>query len=321
LQKDEFECVYVETLRAPAISVDMKEQDLQIVRCPHPPQPKFAEGLTVTIKLKEKGILVPSQARYPKNFAWRMLVYKAVVEPDSMILFIKGLNLRRGRISDTDNLVCVFGSNLDTDLLNARDFKKLDTMDLGSKVFKTKVLMAAQEVIRCEKPNGLEIQEIQGMKASVWRSRSGLLPSVARLEVKSMKSSKPVKMFRPLHQVCACTMLWNQAPFLREWIMYHGYLGVQRWFLYDNNNDDNIEEVIESLGSFNVSRHMWPWIKTQEAGFSHCALRARQECEWVTFMDVDEFLNPIEYIQNETMPTDYTQTGATVMERLINGLL
>lgn len=318
LQKDEFECVYGESLRTPAISVDMKEKDLQIVRCPHPPQPKSAEGLTLTIKLKENGMLVPSQATYPKNFAWRMLVYETVVEPDSVILFVKGLNLRRGRVSDTDNLVCVFGSNLDTDLLNARDFKKWGIMDLGIKVFKTKVLMAAQEVIRCEKPNGLEMYEIQEMKASVWRSRGGLLPSVARIEVKSMMSSKPVQMFRPLHQVCACTMLWNQAPFLREWIMYHGYLGVQRWFLYDNNSDDNIEEVVASLGSFNVSRHMWPWIKTQEAGFSHCALRARQECEWVAFMDVDEFLNPIEYIQNETMPTDSTQTGLTVMERLIN---
>jgi len=59
------------------------------------------------------------------------------------------------------------------------------------------------------------------MKAFVWRSRSGLLPSVDRVEVKSMMISKPVQMFRPLHQVCACTMLWNQTPFLKEWIMYH----------------------------------------------------------------------------------------------------
>ena len=101
-------------------------------------------------------------------------------------------------------------------------------MDLGIKVFKTKVLMVAQEVIKCENPNGLEIPEIEGMKASVWRSRGGLLPSVARVEVKSMMSSKAMQMLRPPHQVCACTMLWNQAPFLREWIMYHGYLGVQR---------------------------------------------------------------------------------------------
>ena len=39
-------------------------------------------------------------------------------------------------------------------------------MDLGIKVFKTKVLMAAQEVIRCENSNGLQIPEIEGMKAS-----------------------------------------------------------------------------------------------------------------------------------------------------------
>ncbi|KAF8390308.1 hypothetical protein HHK36_024833 [Tetracentron sinense] len=54
---------------------------------------------------------------------------------------------------------------------------------------------------------------------------------------------------------------------------------------------DGIKEVIEELqrGNYNVSRHIWPWIKTQEAGFSHCALKARHECEWVGFMDVDEF--------------------------------
>lgn len=34
----------------------------------------------------------------------------------------------------------------------------------------------------------------------------------------------------------------------------------------------------------------WPWIKTQEAGFAHCALRARDTCEWVGFIDVDEFM-------------------------------
>jgi hypothetical protein len=61
------------------------------------------------------------------------------------------LNLIRERIFYIDNLICVFGSNLDIDLLNAKDFKKWDTMDLGSKDFKTKVLMVAQVVIRCEK--------------------------------------------------------------------------------------------------------------------------------------------------------------------------
>eukprot|EP01018_Ginkgo_biloba_P002452 Gb_38942 [translate_table: standard] len=320
LQKNEYECVYGDIFRAPVISVDLKERGLQIVRCPHPPQQKSAEGLTLTINLKEKGLLVPSQAQYSKKFSWEMLVYEAVIEPDSVILFVKGLNLRRGKISDTDNLVCVFGSGLENRALSTMDFKRMNmnTMDFDTGVYKTKVLMAAQEVIRCETPKGLAMEKIQGMKVSVWESRRRLLPSIARIDDKTMKNAQVVKMLRPPHKVCACTMLWNQAAFLREWIMYHGYLGVHRWFLYDNNSDDNIEEVVESLGSFNVSRHIWPWIKTQEAGFSHCALRAREECEWVVFMDVDEFLYPIEYFQNESMSLSQPQSAPTMLQRLIN---
>ncbi|CBI32066.3 unnamed protein product, partial [Vitis vinifera] len=111
----------------------------------------------------------------------------------------------------------------------------------------------------------------------------GLLP-------KSYNSYKHKKN-QGKYQLCVCTMVWNQASSLREWIMYHAWLGVERWFIYDNNSDDRTKEVIQELEleDYNVTRHTWPWIKTQEAGFSHCALRARDECNWVGFMDVDEF--------------------------------
>ncbi|GLJ30638.1 hypothetical protein SUGI_0606710 [Cryptomeria japonica] len=319
LQKEDCECVYRETGRtykAPVMSVDLKEQDLEIIRCPHPPQPKSAQGYNLTINLKKKGLLVPSNARYwNDNYRWKMLVYEALIEEDNAILFVKGLNLKSGKVSGTDNLLCVFSSDLDSNLLHDKDLKKLDASGLENKVIKTKVIMAAQEVIRCEKPEGIDIR---GMKASVWEFRRGLFPSVALPIDKIIKNAKAMKTFRPLHKVCACTMIWNKASFLKEWITYHGYLGIQRWFLYDNNSDDNIEEVVDSLGSFNVSRIVWPWIKSQEAGFSHCALRAREECEWVAFMDIDEFINPIEYIQNGTMFTDSAETGPTVMQRLID---
>ena len=88
--------------------------------------------------------------------------------------------------------------------------------------------------------------------------------------------------------MCVCTMVRNQARFLREWIAYHSKIGVGQWFIYDNNSDDDIELVASSMSS--VSLHEWPWVKTQEAGFAHCALRARDSCEWVGFIDVDEFL-------------------------------
>ncbi|KAK9750934.1 hypothetical protein RND81_02G230700 [Saponaria officinalis] len=86
-------------------------------------------------------------------------------------------------------------------------------------------------------------------------------------------------------------MVWNQAAFIKEWIGYHAWLGVRRWFVYDNNSDDGLKDVIDELEeqNYNVTRHVWPWVKWQEAGFSHYVLRARDECRWIGFFDVDEF--------------------------------
>ncbi|KAB1205121.1 hypothetical protein CJ030_MR7G016765 [Morella rubra] len=114
------------------------------------------------------------------------------------------------------------------------------------------------------------------------------MPSAARIY--SSKTEKS-KRNRSKYELCMCTTLWNQAPALREWIMYHAWLGVEHWFIYDNDSDDGIEEVIKELElqNYNVSRQSWPWIKAQEAGFLHCALKARDECNWVGFFDFDEF--------------------------------
>jgi hypothetical protein len=90
LQNYDLECVNGETLvQTSTIFVDMKEQDLHIVRHPHPPQPKYVEGLTLAIKLRRKGMMDHSAFQCLNNFAWRMLVYGALVEPNNVILFIK----------------------------------------------------------------------------------------------------------------------------------------------------------------------------------------------------------------------------------------
>ncbi|PRQ54127.1 putative Glycosyltransferase family 92 [Rosa chinensis] len=98
-------------------------------------------------------------------------------------------------------------------------------------------------------------------------------------------------------------MVRNQGRFLKEyWVIYHAEMGVQRWFIYDNNSDDETDVVIELLqsGNYNITRHLWPWIKTQEAGFVHCALRPRKTCQWV---DVDEFFHmPSGLLLHDVLP-------------------
>jgi len=87
-------------------------------------------------------------------------------------------------------------------------------------------------------------------------------------------------------------MVRDVAKFLREWVAYHAAVGVDRFFLYDNGSQDDLAGEVRQLraAGFDVSTRPWPWPKTQEAGFSYAAAAHRGSCEWMAFVDVDEFI-------------------------------
>ncbi|XP_010272137.1 PREDICTED: glycosyltransferase family 92 protein RCOM_0530710-like [Nelumbo nucifera] len=303
-QDGELDCVYqkirnnsdkaIQTrsqISAPALSVDQYDDSRSIVRCPFPPA-----NFSVAINLRRKG----QHGRGDRWFvqmdrsvhSWETLVYGAALDRGTAVVFVKGLNLRSFRESDPTQFSCHFG---------------LGDLDKGSGFsLRTHAVTAAQEVVRCSLPLSIRKNpdKAQGIRVTIsvashsntnHRAASARvpLPSVAKLFDSNNSEGKQKSRTnkRKNYELCACTMLWNQASSLREWIVYHAWLGVERWFIYDNNSDDNIKEVIDELDKegYNVSRHIWPWIKTQEAGFSHCVLKARDECKWIGFMDVDEF--------------------------------
>ncbi|KAG0483299.1 hypothetical protein HPP92_011383 [Vanilla planifolia] len=196
-----------------------------------------------------------------------------------------GHNLRPARLSNPASFECIFG----WDFSHPKFYLSAE------------VTSAAQEIFRCRTPlsilhrryTGRHLQAFKSPLVSVRFKAHGSfpLPSIARPEPLSSLPPMP-RLLKP-HRMCVCTMLRNQARFLREWILYHSRIGIERWFIYDNNSDDDIEHVVVSLSTkwnLLISLHEWPWVKTQEAGFAHCALRARPSCEWVGFLDVDEFL-------------------------------
>ncbi|KAF7850399.1 hypothetical protein BT93_L5533 [Corymbia citriodora subsp. variegata] len=298
-RREDLECVYralasngSDRRAEAAVSVDVYSEHRSIVRCPLPP----ANFSAAELDLRRRGggpADGGGEARSNRTAAvqaWDRVVYAAELDGDSAVVFVKGLNLRPHRRSDPAQFSCHFGRG---------SWDKDETFML-----RTKAVSAAQEVIRCPLPKSIRSNPIkaQGVRVTIGlpsnfhtHGRSSVrvpMPSVARIYgSKGISEEVGRKKKTMKHELCACTMVWNQAASLREWIMYHAWLGIERWFIYDNNSDDAIEEVIEELDSqnYNVSRQSWPWIKTQEAGFSHCVLRAREECNWVGFFDVDEF--------------------------------
>ncbi|KAM7269089.1 hypothetical protein ACFE04_024586 [Oxalis oulophora] len=289
-QNDKLHCVYTDNqtiLTQSALSIDEYDEFRLIVRCPLPPLNYSTSVNLIRHRSSNNNAVVelinPNVNVNVNVYSWEKLVYAATLDGnDTVVVFAKGLNLRPHRESDPSYYKCRFGlGNLDKD----------DGFWLT-----TDGITAAQEVVRCLLPKSMRKypDRARGIRVTlvhtITRYRrdsfmyTEVMPSVARIAVSKRNEKKK-------YELCACTMLWNQATSLKEWVTYHSWLGVERWFIYDNNSDDAIIESVEDLESknYNVTRHTWPWIKTQEAGFSHCALRAREECNWVGFFDVDEF--------------------------------
>lgn len=291
--KEDLDCAYFSTdssssaqpqFKRPPNRIDSDDPDHQIVRCPLSPR-----GLVVALALKSGGYINSGPIH-----RWDSLVYEALLDRDNTtVVFVKGLNLRPDKLYNTSRFECLYGWDFRTPKF----------------LLRSSVMSIAQEIVRCQTPLSIlsNPQKVNNsIKVSIRVKGRGTLHSIARPRLQ-LDPNPDLKARKP-HYMCICTMLRNQARFLREWVMYHGRIGVQRWFIYDNNSEDNIDSVIESLmdSNYNISKYVWPWIKTQEAGFAHCALRARTSCEWVGFIDVDEFfhlpngLNLLDVLRNQS---------------------
>ncbi len=304
-------CIYGAHVRTKVLAIDQG-----FVRCEHPSSKTLKASLVgkfVSLQIQRLTTRqLPSKAQYGA-ISWKKVVYQIVVyeEEGFVLLFAKGIVVTKKGEAPQD-LECVFGNT-----------------------FRTQVTESCQENFRCPLPPPQQRDSFVGLLVHLQIANGTRFPSVVRYsrhttiirdnlhnssnkaavadDFTKQASISNIKTAADLERrgledlekskkemtVCACTMIWNGAKFLREWVMFHDRMGVERFFLYDNNSDDDLDSVVKSLQSsnFNLSRHVWPWLKTQEAGFSHCASQAMPICEWVAFIDLDEFLFPFSYIK------------------------
>jgi hypothetical protein len=89
--------------------------------------------------------------------------------------------------------------------------------------------------------------------------------------------------------IVAC--MKNEAPYLKEWIEFHKLVGFEHFYLYDNQCTDDTREVLkpyEESGLVTVNELPLP--NCQLAAYYHALYSYRYECDWMAFIDIDEFL-------------------------------
>ncbi|EME26837.1 hypothetical protein Gasu2_66800 [Galdieria sulphuraria] len=103
-------------------------------------------------------------------------------------------------------------------------------------------------------------------------------------------------------KVGACLLLQDKNQFIDEWIAYHRLLGIERIYVYLNEVDDDSlirfrnyfeQDVVLPIKWPFLSPNRLPFSRMQSVQINDCLWRFRHLHDWLVFMDVDEFLQPM----------------------------
>lgn len=95
------------------------------------------------------------------------------------------------------------------------------------------------------------------------------------------------------YQIALILIFKNEAPYLEEWLCHHINLGVEHFYLYDNNSTDNYKEILAPyIDRGIVTLTPWSQYPGQYSAYKHWYDNYRTESKWVSFIDADEFLCP-----------------------------
>lgn len=112
--------------------------------------------------------------------------------------------------------------------------------------------------------------------------------------------SLPLHAEECLYKLSLGAIFQNEAPYLKEWIEYHRIVGIEHFWLYNNESEDNYLEILQPyIDEGVVDLIQWP--TTAFPSFHHCQMASYRDClansigvtKWLTIIDIDEFIVPV----------------------------
>jgi hypothetical protein len=125
---------------------------------------------------------------------------------------------------------------------------------------------------------------------------------------------------QPCRDIAIVATARSEGVYLLEWIAYHRLLGVDKFFLYSNDNDDGSDALLAALHTARIVT----WTRSELASGSSAQSKAYGHAlnvnlalldyRWGLFVDIDEFLvlNPARYsgIREFTRRQEMRETDA-----------
>ncbi len=96
------------------------------------------------------------------------------------------------------------------------------------------------------------------------------------------------------YDLAVCAILRNEGNYVEEWLKWHILTGVSKFFLYDNESDDDTAAILRPYVKQGIVEYVYyPGKCRQIPAYNDCIRKHRYDAEWIAFIDGDEFLQPL----------------------------
>lgn len=94
--------------------------------------------------------------------------------------------------------------------------------------------------------------------------------------------------------ISICLLTKNENRYIREWVQHHLDIGIDHFYIYDNNDVDFVKDEI--LKYFDEQYFTFvPWLSycahMQVEAYNDCLKKFGGDNEWIAFIDTDEFID------------------------------
>ena len=135
------------------------------------------------------------------------------------------------------------------------------------------------------------------------------------------------------YNVSICAIFKNEASYLREWLEFNHLVGIDHFYMYNNNSEDDYEIVLKPyIDKGWVTLVHWPHNQKQMESYMDCIEKYSKDTKWLGFIDIDEFIVPkstdniydfLKNFENRGSVNIYWRLYGTsgLMDRDLNGLV
>lgn len=108
-----------------------------------------------------------------------------------------------------------------------------------------------------------------------------------------MGINRPRTKLEKKYKVSAISIFKNEAQYMHEWIEYNHLVGIEHFYLYNNNSEDDYQFVLKPYMEIGlVTLIQWPKNHAQMECYNDGIRRFKNESHWLCFIDIDEFIVP-----------------------------